>query len=127
MSRPQLNTRSVQPFDKDVGNTIRTHRNRVGLSQEELGRELGVTFQQIQKYEKGNNRLSLRRAVQVCDLFEIPLDELAGVNGTGKKLSRAAEPIDFKTLGKLSELEPRVKLIVLNIASLLDRQVKKRK
>jgi transcriptional regulator with XRE-family HTH domain len=123
----RLNVRSSQPFDKDVGNTMRTHRNRIGISQDELGKVLGVTFQQIQKYEKGSNRLTLGRAVQICQVLKISLDDLAGLNGTGKRAPKAIGSIDFKMLDRLNGLDPEVKPILLNIADLIDRQVKKRK
>lgn len=120
------NVRSSLPFDKDVGITMRTYRNRAGISQEEMGNELGVTFQQVQKYELGKNRIAFGRAVQVCRLLKIPLDDLAGLNGS-KRPATPIAAVDFKILDRLSKLDPDVKSIVLNIADLLDKQVKKRK
>lgn len=117
--------RSTQPFDEDVGNLLRTHRNRAGLSQDELGKELGVSFQQIQKYERGLNRISFARAAQISAILKVPLDDLAGING--KRLSKAMDTIDFEMLERLGTLEADVKPVALNIMDLINRQAKKRK
>ena len=117
--------RSTQPFDEDVCNLLRTQRNRVGLSQDELGKELGVSFQQIQKYERGLNRISFARAAQISAILKVPLDDLAGING--KRLSKAMDTIDFEMLERLGTLEADVKPVALNIMDLINRQAKKRK
>ena len=54
MPKKSINTRSTVPFDKEVGGRVRSYRNAAGLSQADLGDKLGVTFQQIQKYEEGH-------------------------------------------------------------------------
>lgn len=61
------------PVDIAVGGRIKEHRIRKGLSQEELGSKVGVSFQQIQKYEKGLNRLGASRVVQLCEALDIPI------------------------------------------------------
>ena len=53
------------PVDVHVGNRVRIRRLELGMSQEKLGDALGVTFQQVQKYEKGANRVSASRLQQV--------------------------------------------------------------
>lgn len=124
---PEHKQRSTQPFDKGVGLFMRTHRNRKKLSQNELGDELGVTFQQIQKYEKGSNRLAFARAAQLADLFNVTLDEFAGRNGS-KKLTRAIDRIDFALAEEFSELDPELKPEALSILKFLNKQsVRKRK
>ena len=51
----------VHPVDEYVGKRLRARRTTLGLSQEELGDQIGITFQQIQKYERGGNRIAISR------------------------------------------------------------------
>ena len=55
------NKKKPNPIDIHVGSRIRLRRNMLGISQEKLGESLGITFQQIQKYEKGTNRVGASR------------------------------------------------------------------
>lgn len=59
------------PIDRHVGNRVRTQRMLAGVSQERLGEALGVSFQQIQKYEKGSNRISASRLQQIAHLLRV--------------------------------------------------------
>jgi transcriptional regulator with XRE-family HTH domain len=60
------------PIDVHVGSRLRVRRLVLGLSQEKLGAALGVTFQQVQKYEKGSNRVSASRLQQVSQILQVP-------------------------------------------------------
>ena len=62
------------PTDRYVGNRVRMRRLMLGLSQTELATAVGVTFQQVQKYEKGKNRISARACSALIKLRGIPLD-----------------------------------------------------
>jgi transcriptional regulator with XRE-family HTH domain len=68
--------------DRHVGNRMRMRRLLVGMSQEKLGELLGITFQQVQKYEKGSNRVSASRLYHVAKVLAVPVqyffDELQG-------------------------------------------------
>lgn len=81
------NTRTVTPTDAYIGEKIRGYRNQLKISQDELGQKLGVTFQQVQKYERGVNRVSGARMEQLAQIFDIAVSELLPVrtNGNGKK------------------------------------------
>src|SRR5262245_51751609 len=57
--------KSPNPTDKYVGSRVRMRRLMLGMSQEKLGEKLGLTFQQVQKYEKGTNRIGARRLQQI--------------------------------------------------------------
>jgi len=59
--------------DEHVGNRIRVRRMLLGMSQEKLGDVLGLTFQQVQKYEKGANRVSAARLFQLSKIFNVPM------------------------------------------------------
>jgi len=61
------------PIDIHVGARLRLRRNLIGLSQDHLGKALGLTFQQIQKYERGTNRISASRLYQVACLLKVPV------------------------------------------------------
>ncbi|TNC10214.1 helix-turn-helix transcriptional regulator [Methylobacterium terricola] len=66
--------KAPDPVDRHVGHRVRVRRLLVGVSQEKLGDALGVTFQQIQKYEKGTNRISASRLRQIADMLGVPVN-----------------------------------------------------
>lgn len=68
--------KSPQPADIAIGNNIRTLRVVRRMSQEQLGDAIGVTFQQVQKYEKGSNRIGGSRAVQIAAALKVPVADL---------------------------------------------------
>ena len=74
--------RSMNPIDAHVGARVRLRRMLVGMSQEKLGEMLGVTFQQVQKYEKGANRIGASRLFEVSQILAVPVqyffDDLPG-------------------------------------------------
>ena len=61
------------PIDTLVGKNLRHRRNELGLSQQELGKIVDVTFQQIQKYEAGVNRVSASRLWQFAEILRVPV------------------------------------------------------
>jgi transcriptional regulator with XRE-family HTH domain len=61
------------PIDIHVGSRVRLRRMLVGMSQEKLGEMLGLTFQQIQKYEKGANRIGASRLYQISQILDVPV------------------------------------------------------
>ena len=74
--------RKPDPLDAMVGAKIRVLRVSRGLSQSDLADEIGVTFQQVQKYEKGVNRLAGSKLILVCDALNVKPEQILG-NGTG--------------------------------------------
>jgi len=74
------NVKARDPIDAEVGHRIRIHRNARGMSQTALGDELGVTFQQVQKYEKGVNRVGAGRLTRIAGILAIPVGALLGVD-----------------------------------------------
>lgn len=69
----QKTPRSTSAVDTVIGTRIRIYRQERGLSQTELGRKLGVTFQQVQKYESGANRVGAARLHQIAQHLGVPL------------------------------------------------------
>jgi transcriptional regulator with XRE-family HTH domain len=65
--------KSPNPIDKHVGGRVRMQRMMLGMSQEKLGDAIGLTFQQVQKYEKGANRISASRLQQIADVLGVPV------------------------------------------------------
>jgi transcriptional regulator with XRE-family HTH domain len=70
--------------DRTIGSRIAALRVAQGLSQTDLGQALGVSFQQVQKYEKGRNRIGAGRLQAIADLLRVPVETFfAGAPGTG--------------------------------------------
>lgn len=67
----QTNPRSANDVDAYVGKRLKILRREHDLSQSELGSHVFVTFQQIQKYEKGQNRISVSRLWKFCEFFNV--------------------------------------------------------
>jgi transcriptional regulator with XRE-family HTH domain len=63
--------KSPNPTDKHIGSRVRMQRLFLGMSQENLANALGLTFQQIQKYEKGTNRVSASRLQQIASILQV--------------------------------------------------------
>ena len=67
------NKKGPNPVDIHVGSRIRLRRNMIGMSQEKLGDSLGITFQQVQKYEKGTNRVGASRLQAIARVLDVPV------------------------------------------------------
>jgi transcriptional regulator with XRE-family HTH domain len=81
--------RSPNSIDVAVGHNVRIRRLAKGLSQQLLGKRVGLTFQQVQKYETGTNRIGAGRLVRIAKVLEVPVTALfEGVDGSAN--SRAA-------------------------------------
>ncbi|TMJ05255.1 MAG: helix-turn-helix transcriptional regulator [Alphaproteobacteria bacterium] len=65
--------KAPNPIDKHVGSRVRMRRMMLGMSQEKLGDSLGLTFQQVQKYEKGTNRIGASRLQQISLILQVPV------------------------------------------------------
>lgn len=66
--------KQANPIDAQVGNRVRLRRMLLGMSQEALGERLGLTFQQVQKYEKGVNRIGAGRLFHVAQILSVPIE-----------------------------------------------------
>jgi transcriptional regulator with XRE-family HTH domain len=65
--------KAPNPTDKHVGSRVRMRRMMLNMSQEKLGEALGLTFQQVQKYEKGTNRIGASRLQQISVILQVPV------------------------------------------------------
>jgi transcriptional regulator with XRE-family HTH domain len=82
------------PVDQHVGSRVRLRRMLLGMSQERLGESMGLTFQQVQKYEKGVNRIGASRLFQISKILDVPVQfffEEAPHSGDGSAARGMAE------------------------------------
>jgi transcriptional regulator with XRE-family HTH domain len=80
--------------DIELGESIRARRLIAGMSQGDLAGKLGVSFQQVQKYENGTNRVGAGRLPQIAEIFDIPIGALFDANAiTSAGESKAAAPV----------------------------------
>jgi transcriptional regulator with XRE-family HTH domain len=87
--------KQANPVDAHVGHRVRLRRMLIGMSQERLGELLGLTFQQVQKYEKGINRIGAGRLFEVAGILGVPISffyEEADNRGTPSGFSESGEP-----------------------------------
>lgn len=68
-----MTKKSPDPRDIEVGRRVRTFRLQKGLSQQKLADALGLTFQQVQKYEKGTNRIGAGRIQRIAEILDVPV------------------------------------------------------
>ena len=64
---------ALNPIDKHVGSRVRMLRRMLDMSQTDLANALGLTFQQVQKYEKGSNRISASRLQHISQILQVPV------------------------------------------------------
>jgi transcriptional regulator with XRE-family HTH domain len=94
--RPKID--SPSPVDLHVGSRVRLRRTLLGMSQEKLGNAVGLTFQQIQKYERGANRIGASRLYDMARVLDVPVqfffDEMPveSVSADYQPLSGATDP-----------------------------------
>lgn len=122
--------KNPDPVDVHVGSRVRARRKMLNMSQTVLGNELGVTFQQVQKYERGSNRIGSSRLFKVATTLDVPVSyffegaetKLEGYNPVPEGLD--GDAFDKKETQDLVEVyyrisDPRVRKKVLGLARLL--------
>jgi len=91
-----MTKKSPNPTDRHVGSRVRMRRLMLGMSQEKLGDALDLTFQQVQKYEKGTNRIGASRLQQIAHFLQVPVafffEGAPDVLGTSSGLGEAPSP-----------------------------------
>ena len=106
------------PIDVHVGSRVRLRRNMLGLSQEKLGEAIGLTFQQVQKYERGANRVGSSRLFDLARVLDVPIsyffeDMEAGV--AAKSPSRLMGVSESKMQAYAAEPDPLAKRETLEL------------
>jgi transcriptional regulator with XRE-family HTH domain len=90
-----MREKSNNPIDSLVGGRIRLLRKRRKMSQEQLGKAIGVTFQQIQKYENGKNRVGASRLHRIAIALDVPITELFDGSGEPGSKLKATQSLAF--------------------------------
>ena len=101
------------PVDVHVGSRVRMRRTLLGMSQEKLGDALGLTFQQVQKYERGANRVGASRLFEISRVLDVPVsfffeemsDETAALDQGQRGAAEASEEFERDPLTKRETLE----------------------
>jgi len=106
-----------------VGKRIRLRRLQLSLSQTDLARKLGLTFQQVQKYEKGTNRVSCSRLYEIANILKVPVSFFFSDKADGRPEVRIAEHLEPNKLkdglrlitafGQIDDVKTRRKLLAL--------------
>jgi transcriptional regulator with XRE-family HTH domain len=121
MPRTKTEEEGPSPVDIYVGSKVKSRRLLLGLSQSELAKAIGLTFQQVQKYENGTNRISVSRLVDICKVLKVQMDYfLEGAMSVGKsslKVQKGFADTKQETL----EPEPLAKRDVLELVRTYSR------
>jgi transcriptional regulator with XRE-family HTH domain len=94
-------SRKPNPIDAHVGTRVRLRRMLLGMSQEKLGEHLGLTFQQVQKYEKGTNRVSSSRLVDMANALDVAIPHFFQEMSAEVAQQTPSMLMDMKTLPKV--------------------------
>ena len=97
-----MRKKSPNPTDKHVGSRVRMRRIMLDMSQTDLGNGIGLTFQQVQKYEKGTNRIGADRLQQIARILQVPVafffegsPRESGADGGGEQAPMPSYVSDF--------------------------------
>lgn len=118
----EVSTKAPDPMDIALGAAVRIRRRSLGISQEALAEQCGVSFQQIQKYENGANRISFSRLVQIAralqcrvvDLMDV-LDTPEGGRNDLDILTRMRTPGALELLSAYERLSPETRSSLLGL------------
>jgi transcriptional regulator with XRE-family HTH domain len=128
-------SKAPHPIDVHVGSRVRLRRNILGLSQEKLGDAIGLTFQQVQKYERGANRISASRLLELSRVLDVPIsffyDNVDPVHAPAipDRLELEAlmeddplrRPETMQLVTAFYEIDPQIQRRLLNLARQLAR------
>jgi transcriptional regulator with XRE-family HTH domain len=92
-----MTKKTPNPIDRHVGSRVRMRRMMISMSQEKLGERLGITFQQVQKYEKGTNRIGASRLHQIASILSVPVaffyEDMPGAEAAAAGFGETANPV----------------------------------
>ncbi|WP_158916429.1 helix-turn-helix domain-containing protein [Caulobacter sp. S45] len=117
--------RSPNPVDVHVGDRIRRRRRALGISQDKLAEALGLTFQQVQKYERGANRVSASKLYQVAHALHAPIPYFFdGLPDPAQ--NKDVEPVEPATFVRELPLTPEEREFATWLSQIESRRVRKR-
>ena len=121
-----MTSKKMQPkmpnwVDAYVGSRVRIRRRQLGLSQEKLGKAIGISFQQVQKYEKGVNRIGASRLLDIAECLDVPISFFFPESEAGSssldstaQLGVTPEAMEFVQLfAKITDPDLRKKIVSL--------------
>src|ERR1043165_6085672 len=123
-----MTKRSPMPADAVVGENIRVARLAAGLSQTDLGMACGITFQQIQKYEKGANRVGGSRLMQIAEALKVPAATLLPASQKHAVTSKNRVPkilqdrIGMDVVKAWDKLRPEQRIVVRDLVGAIASQ-----
>lgn len=123
--RREAKTDGPHPIDIHVGARVKLRRMILGMSQDLLGKSLGLTFQQIQKYEKGANRIGASRLFELSRLLDVPISYFYDDYNGAEAVSGFAESENVDALMQLVNSPDGVELC-RHFAEINDPKVRKR-
>jgi len=129
MAKKAIKTRSTTPVDHHVGAAVRTRRVELGMSQTDLANAVGITFQQIQKYENGANRVSASRLWQFAAVLSVPVDSFFAGLAAHKLTKAQLSEIEAERRGHVGRdetIDPDTVKLARQVASLKDVKLKAR-
>ena len=126
----ETSTKAPDPMDIALGAAVRIRRRTIGMSQEALADQCGVSFQQIQKYENGTNRISFSRLVQIARALRCRVTDLTDVfDGPDREtaedldlLTRMRTPGALELLYAYERLTPEARSALVNLLRSLTAQ-----
>lgn len=119
----RIASRTAGELDRQIGARVRERRLEVGLSQTQLAEALGITFQQIQKYEKGVNRVAAVTLYQISRVLNTPLMSLIPRSGTAASSQGSNDdPANSEILILSARLNPEGRAVLVDVARALARQ-----
>jgi transcriptional regulator with XRE-family HTH domain len=108
-----MSSKSPDPSDKHVGSRVRMRRRMLDMNQSDLADALGMSFQQVQKYENGTNRIGASRLQQIANLLQVPVDfffeGLSTPSNTEKRTAEAFSYTDLTEFAASSEGQSLIK------------------
>ena len=124
---PKANTHAI---DKSIGGRLKMYRQRANISQTALGKHLGVSFQQVQKYENGTNRVSAATLIKIARFLNISVGELMVLDGqqsqsasSSKDMLRFAKSPEGRSLisGFMAIDDPSLRRHIVGLVKALGR------
>ncbi len=116
---------SADQIDAYVGRRLRARRTELGVSQGRLGRQLGLTFSQVQKYEKGSNRIGAGRLYQLASILGVPVHYFFdGLEGRALEIQSRTDVPGIDEAARIQDLlarisDPNARKALLSLASSL--------
>jgi transcriptional regulator with XRE-family HTH domain len=102
-----------------IGTKLREYRIAAGLTQRDVGEILGVTYQQVQKIEKGNDRISIDKLIKLRDMYGVTLDEMVDSKSS---LDDTRYKVNLNVIKNLDSLEPNMRNAIIKMINVVAKK-----